>query len=254
MYRFLVTPKWIFAHILVVVAVGFFIWAGFWQLSRLEQARDARALGEGRVSATAVPLDELIADTGGAVDDLLYRRVQVSGTYLADLQVATPPRSRDGRPGNLLLTPLQPAGGGQAVLVERGWVPFTRNGLLSERAQPPEDEVTVEGVLLPVENPGANDVFNDAGLVRFINPPAMQQDLGVALQPLALRLLEQAPAPAGELPVAGRVPTFDEGNHLSYAVQWFLFATTVVVGYPILLRRTAEESVRKPQLVGHSET
>ena len=31
--------------------------------------------------------------------------------------------------------------------------------------------------------------------------------------------------------------TLDEGPHFSYAVQWFLFATVGVVGYPILLRR-----------------
>lgn len=45
----------------------------------------------------------------------------------------------------------------------------------------------------------------------------------------------------GELPIPGDLPTLDEGNHLSYAVQWFVFATVVAVGYPILLRRTAHD-------------
>jgi cytochrome oxidase assembly protein ShyY1 len=33
------------------------------------------------------------------------------------------------------------------------------------------------------------------------------------------------------------VPTFDEGPHLSYAIQWFAFATIAVVGGAVLLLR-----------------
>ena len=36
-------------------------------------------------------------------------------------------------------------------------------------------------------------------------------------------------------------PTLDEGPHLSYAVQWFIFTTVAVVGYPLILRRRARE-------------
>jgi cytochrome oxidase assembly protein ShyY1 len=32
-------------------------------------------------------------------------------------------------------------------------------------------------------------------------------------------------------------PELSEGPHLSYAVQWFIFSTIAVVGYPITLRR-----------------
>jgi hypothetical protein len=31
----------------------------------------------------------------------------------------------------------------------------------------------------------------------------------------------------------------DEGPHLSYAVQWFIFSIIAIVGYPMILRRTA---------------
>lgn len=246
MYRFLVTPKWMFGHVLLVVLVAIFIWAGFWQLSRLAEARSERMLGENRVEAPAVPLTE----AGGNPEELVYRRVEVSGSYLHQREVTTAPRSRDGRPGYVLLTPLQPADGGAPVLVERGWVPFSREGVPPERAAPPEGEVTVTGVLLPAENAASQPVFNDAGFVRFIDPPALEDDLGVDLQPLALRLLEQQPAQTGDLPVAGRVPQFDEGNHLSYAVQWFSFAAIALIGYPILVRRTARDRMAAGELVG----
>ena len=40
---------------------------------------------------------------------------------------------------------------------------------------------------------------------------------------------------------AGRPPALDEGPHFSYAVQWFIFATVAIVGYPLILRRRARE-------------
>jgi surfeit locus 1 family protein len=39
------------------------------------------------------------------------------------------------------------------------------------------------------------------------------------------------------LPVVLPEPELDEGPHLSYAVQWFVFATIAAVGYPLVLRR-----------------
>jgi cytochrome oxidase assembly protein ShyY1 len=32
-------------------------------------------------------------------------------------------------------------------------------------------------------------------------------------------------------------PELDEGPHLSYAVQWFIFSAIAIVGYPLVLRR-----------------
>jgi cytochrome oxidase assembly protein ShyY1 len=35
------------------------------------------------------------------------------------------------------------------------------------------------------------------------------------------------------------LPPQDNGPHLSYAVQWFIFSTIAVIGYPLILRRNA---------------
>jgi cytochrome oxidase assembly protein ShyY1 len=64
------------------------------------------------------------------------------------------------------------------------------------------------------------------------------------LYPVGIRLLAQDPPPVGELPVTLDAPELTEGPHLGYAVQWFLFSTVAIVGYPILLRRVAEQRVR----------
>jgi cytochrome oxidase assembly protein ShyY1 len=241
MYRFLLTPKWILGHVLLVVTLVLFVAAGFWQLRRLDEVRADRLLSEERLDVEPVALDRLVADTAGDPAELAYRRVEVTGEYRTGQQVATIPLSRGGRPGNLLLTPLEPAGSATTVLVERGWVPYDREGVPTEAAAPPQGEVTVEGVLLPAQGDGTREVFNDLGMVTLIDPPVMEDDLGLALQPLHLRLLEQQPAQEGALPVAGELPQLDEGNHRSYAVQWFLFSGIALIGYPILVVKTARE-------------
>ena len=50
---------------------------------------------------------------------------------------------------------------------------------------------------------------------------------------------QSAPEADGDYPIRLDPPARDEGPHLSYAVQWFLFSGVVIVGYPLLLRRRA---------------
>ena len=51
--------------------------------------------------------------------------------------------------------------------------------------------------------------------------------------------LDSFDLPSEESPVVLRAPSFDEGNHLSYAVQWFIFSTIIVVGYFLIFWRKA---------------
>ena len=58
---------------------------------------------------------------------------------------------------------------------------------------------------------------------------------------VAIQLQEQDPAPTGDLPVVLPPPELDEGPHLSYAIQWFLFTLVALVGFPILIVRLARQ-------------
>ncbi len=61
-----------------------------------------------------------------------------------------------------------------------------------------------------------------------------------------LQLERQDPPPAEDaLPIVLPEPDRDEGPHLSYAVQWFLFAAIGAVGWPLVLRRAAAEDDRR---------
>jgi cytochrome oxidase assembly protein ShyY1 len=56
--------------------------------------------------------------------------------------------------------------------------------------------------------------------------------------PVVVQLKTSAPGDDPSLaPIP--LPELGDGPHLSYAVQWFLFAAVAAVGYVLLLRREA---------------
>ncbi len=234
MLRFLLTPRWIAGHVLLVAGVLLFVNLGFWQLRRLDEVRTTNALITQRLEAPRSSLEQLLSEVGGDADALAYRRVRTEGRYLADAQVLTAPRSRAGRPGHHVLTPLDT--GDEVVLVDRGWIPFEREADLPA-VDPVDGAVRVEGILLPAE-PGE---IGEAELVARIVPEQLEARLELELLPVSLLLQEQSPPQLGQLPMPGEPPLLDEGNHLSYAVQWFLFAVIAVVGYPLLVRRALRD-------------
>jgi surfeit locus 1 family protein len=76
--------------------------------------------------------------------------------------------------------------------------------------------------------------------VRRVDVGAIARDLPYDVVPWFLQLQTQSP-PSGELPLPEPPPELTEGPHLSYAFQWFAFATIAAVGYVILVRREVVE-------------
>lgn len=228
MFAFLRSPKWLFGHALVLAVVVSFTSLGLWQLRRLDEARSHNAHLEERMAADPVSL-------GAALDEgASFSRVTTRGEYVAEAQTFTAPRGRDGNPGHHVLTPLETPDG--TVLVDRGWVPFEREGVPAEAVAPPEGEVEVRGLLMPAEEGDPGEGEN----VRMIDPAEVEDRTGVPLESGYLQLQESEPQVDGA-PLAHAQPVLDEGNHLSYAIQWFLFTGVVLIGYPILIRRTGRE-------------
>ncbi len=249
--RFWLRPKWLVGHVLVIVLVVAFANFGFWQLRRLDERRDVNAVVEARSSLAVQPLDEVVpADAGlGDVGELPYRRVTARGTYDADASVLVRSRALEGRPGFHVLTPLVLDDGG-AVMVNRGFAPFTTDAAQALAAtRPPTGEVEVTGLVLGTQaRQGIGPTDPAAGTlteIARVDLARLQQQYSAELYPVYLQLQEQSP-PSDGLPAVLPAPEQTEGNHLSYAGQWFLFAAVGAIGWPILLRRTAQERDRLP--------
>jgi surfeit locus 1 family protein len=191
----------------------------------------------------AEPPAQADALRGADPDALVYRRVSVSGTYETEREVLLAARTLDGRAGHHVLTPLRTEDG-LLVVVDRGWVPLEESDPPVAAAAPPSGVVEVDGLLLPSEPARRAGAFGDGSGLEFVSAVDLDRLggwLGEPLAPLSVRLQDQRPGNAGALPVPAPLPETNEGNHLSYAIQWFLFAGVVAVGFPLLVRRTARD-------------
>jgi surfeit locus 1 family protein len=238
--RFLLRPRWILSHLLVVLLVVVMVNLGFWQLRRLEERRDRNALIEERREVAAVPVEDLLApgDGDAAVDDARYRAVTVSGRYDAGATVVVRNRTQDGAPGAWLLTPVELDGsGGVRVGVVRGFVPLGDDG--EPVAVPPPGArdgggVTVRGWVARADR---FDGTAPRDIERALDRPGML--------PAVVLAETSEPAEPGDQITPVAQPDLHEGPHLSYAVQWFIFSTIAVVGYPLVLRRVVDRRGRE---------
>jgi surfeit locus 1 family protein len=254
-WRFARTPKWIIRHVLVVALVVTMISLGFWQLRRLDEKQDYKALVDARQEEPAVDVSELL--TGADVDAVLYRSVRATGTYEPDDTVVVENRTLNGAPGGWVLTPLR-LDDGATVVVNRGFIGFDREGAIVPPA-PPGGLVTVEGLLFPSQRRGSfgpTDRCEQGGAVLArVDLACYAEQLGIDLLPAYVQLVTSDPA---EPPAAEGAPTLvalgppepSEGPHLAYAVQWFIFSAIAAGGYLLLLRKVAGSVTEvAPQLV-----
>lgn len=231
--------RWIIGSFLVAAIVFGCIEAGFWQLRRLDQRRTLNARIRQRSAAT-VALPRVTEATDP--DDLAYRRVAVTGTYDRDHEVLVRFRSRAGLPGYEVVTPLRTADG--ELLVDRGWVPLEDGDRwpVADMAAP-TGEVTVEGLLAPSESGSTRLEHRPDGVavINAIDPAKLAGAFGDgqgdgALYPVHLLATDGGAGVASSFPTPVDPPSLSEGPHKSYAVQWFLFASVGIAGWPVLLR------------------
>lgn len=250
-WRYALTPKWIIRHVLVVVLVVVMVNLGFWQLRRLDDKRAYKALVEARQAAPVadvtdvVPVDAAVGDD--AVDGVLYRSVRATGTYEAGDTVVVENRTLNSASGAWVLTPLR-LPGGDAVVVNRGFIGFDREGAIVP-PDPPTGTVTVEGLVFPSQRRGSFGPTDPVGerldVLARVDLDRYEAQLDYDVLPAYVQLVESdpaEPAPASaDVPelVALGPPEPDEGPHLGYAVQWFIFSTIAGGGYLLLLRRVA---------------
>lgn len=215
------------ASVVAVVCVAL----GLWQLQRLADRRARNAAIERQGSRHPVLITSAFGD--GAVAP--YRPVRASGTFDPDHEVIVYGRSLDGEPGHVVVTPFV-FDDGTAALVVRGWVPFDHQIAPVSDAAPPTGELTIRGFLVPDEGDGSA-VPDADGVIGRLDVQGIRSTLPYVVLLSAIQLTEQAGPQPSELPVPLPREELSEGPHLSYAIQWFSFATIAVVGAVILLRR-----------------
>ena len=220
----LLRPRMIALHALAVVLVVVMGNLSAWQFGRLDDRRAFNDTVRARASSEPVPIRDVLTLSP---EDAEWRPVIVRGRFRPADEVIVLNRSQNNAAGVDALTPFDFSvdATDYVVLVHRGFVPFTEEIPPPPPAVPelPADES--EGVLREIQRV---DVERLAGQV------ASADDRTVL--PFYVDLLE-SPSITGGLPAPVANPDLSEGSHLSYAIQWIIFAICAAVAWFILVRR-----------------
>ncbi len=205
-----------------------------WQLRRLDERRQFNSEVRANANQPIAAFDELapmLTDPSA----LEWRRVRITGTYLPGHQFLVVNRSQNGVTGRNIVDALQ-LPDGSLLLVNRGFVSITD-------ADPPLPSGSVEivGRLRQSEHRGAGQTADQGADVlteiRRIDIGVLTQQFDAPVVPMYVERLESSPADSATLqPIVA--PTLDEGPHLSYTIQWFIFTACVIAGWVLAVRRS----------------
>lgn len=230
-WAFLATPRWVGYISLAVVFAIACSFLGGWQFQRRAEAREAIAIIEANYDRPAAPLGEVLPALDGYRPDQKWTPVALQGQYLSEAEMLVRNRPLNGQPGYEVLTPFL-VDSGEIFIVDRGWLPIgTDQGVPDEVPVAPSGRVEVIARLKAGE-PVLPNRTAPAGTnqIPTINLPQIAARLDNPTYTGAYGLIvSQTPAPE-TTPVITKKPTLDEGPHLSYALQWYVFALIGFIG------------------------
>jgi len=236
----------------LLLAVVFAIACGFlsnWQFSRRTEALTKMTQLAANYDRTPV---EITSNHYRVKDEWLP--VKLTGHFLPDNTLLVRNRPLNGAAGYLELIPFQREDG-LIVAIQSGWLPA------DDRLNPPEvfpkpnsETQTIWGRIRPSEPTLDRDA--PAGQIATINLPTFVKKIGVkdrAITEFYVVLGENNFAKGG-LPKLLSRPQLDEGNHLSYAMQWIVFAVMAfaalvwAVRQEIRFKRMADDPNYRPKV------
>ncbi|MEU9337595.1 SURF1 family protein [Streptomyces sp. NPDC048290] len=246
MYRFLLSRQWILLTLLSVALIPTMIELGFWQMHRYEERTARNDLVADALGAPPVPVEQLTSPGHTITRDERYRTVTASGHFDTERQVVVRRRvNADEEVGFHILTPFVLADG-KVMLVNRGWIPADgpSQTAFPEVPAPPSGEVTVTGRLMPDETTEASGIKDLEGLpdrqIMLISSAQEADRLGARV--LGGYVVLTTPEPKGDTPqLIGKPGNENAALNYAYAIQWWLFAAAVPVGWVILVRREARD-------------
>lgn len=228
-WTFLYSKRWLGYWALLLVFSVVCVLLGNWQFSRRADARAEIARIDANYDASPVPLAEVV----GSLDEFdeaadKWTPVTITGTYLEDQQLLVRNRPNSSQVGYEVLSPLLTPSG-EVFVIDRGWI--AGDGLAADAVDiPPVPSGTVEVIArLKASEPTIQGRIAEGNTVGTINLPQVAAIVGSPMYTGAYGLLVSE-QPAGDTGLLSERPERDEGPHLSYALQWYVFIVIALLG------------------------
>lgn len=235
----LFSRKWWWVTLLVLALMVLLARLGFWQFARLDERRADNVALAAALDATAVSLNA--TDISGDLGAWKDRQVVAEGEYDLENQLALIVQSWQGAAGLHLITPLVLDDGETAVLVDRGWIPDEQQDPEFWSQYDETGKISVDGYIALsqiISRNTAEPVPGDPKQEWYrVDIAAIQPQMPYDLLPVYVM---QSPSPEGNMALPfneGRNVEITEGNHMSYALQWFIFCIGLGTAYVIYINK-----------------
>lgn len=206
-----------------------FVGLGAWQIERLQWKQDLIARVDARIHA------DPIAPPEAATMEDEYRRIRLTGTYLAEADTLTQAVTKLG-PGFWVMTPMK-VDDGRTILVNRGFIPQDLKDQAAYAA--PAGEVVVTGLLRLSEPKGGFLRDNDPAGGRWFSRDVAEIARARGLASVAPFFIDaEASGSAGQYPAGGLTVVAFPNHHLQYALTWFAMAALTILGAIVVMRRS----------------
>jgi cytochrome oxidase assembly protein ShyY1 len=242
--------RWFALAVVFAVACAFL---ANWQLNRREQVVKIIERIDRNYSHQRVRLEVMVPKLDQFKLSRQYRKVWVHGHYLIKQQELVRNRPQNGAQGFTQIVPFE-LDNGKVIVIDRGWLPAGQSPERPDRvSQVPSGNLYIDGRLQPGE--GATATNTPPHQVTNIDLPYLAKTAGIpeaAFYTAAyLQLSGESPAPKGFTPQKEVRPDITEGNHLSYAFQWVIFAVMafIALGWAIRQERLHLRAKNDPTFV-----
>lgn len=214
---------------LSALGVGVTVALGFWQLGRAEQkhAQEEAIVEKSRLPALDAQALNAMAQS---LPQVLYRKIQLRGHWIADRTVFLDNRPMNAKAGFYVITPFQPEGSQQALLVQRGWV--QRNFV--DRASVPAIEtpsglLEIQGRISPTPSKLYALGGPETGRIRQnLDMAQFSAETGLLLLPVSV---QQTGGPGEGLERDWAQVGLGAEKNYGYAFQWFGLASLIAILY-----------------------
>lgn len=235
-WKFAFTRRWAGYLALTMLFAAVCTGLGFWQLARRDEALTELAKIDANFDSSPVSLTDALPSLDAFSESQKWLPVTMTGTYLLEDELLVRNRPLNVTPGFEVLTPLR-LNDGTVFVVDRGWLPTgERQDAPDLVPAPPMGQVSVV-VRLKAGEPTLNNRTASGNQIATVNLTDVAGRLDMPTYTGAYGLLDsENPAPLEKRPTSVVKPIRDEGPHLSYAFQWYVFGLMAFVGLGWALR------------------
>jgi len=239
--KLMFSRRYLLATVLILIAAAVCVRLGIWQVARF---KETRAFYNHMITVQNMPPVNL--PTQQDLTTMEYRAVTASGTYDFQNQIATRDQYNGVQPGYDLFTPLRLLDG-EAVLVDRGWIPSDGNSTPADwRQYDQPGQVTVSGIIRlgqaqPTPGSDADPTLapNQTRLDFwvYVNLDRIRQQIPYPILPVYIQLTPRPNQTDPPIPILESLDLSDGTTNLNYVFQWNLFAILFILGYGYYLWR-----------------